>query len=426
MSESRPTDSVRQPNRPPRSGEGAAGAGDGAPPAGQAAPASPASPAGQTGQAGQAPPQTGGGDEGDLSQLRAEIDAIDREILASLNRRAERVCAIGEIKRRSGGSVYRAARERDLVAALCEENTGPFPSGALPAVFREIISSTYALEEPLRIAYLGPAGTFSHLAARRAFGSQAAYEPAVTMKDVIAAVERGVCQHGVLPVENTSEGPVTQTLDALLETRLPICGERLLRISQNLLAQCSSLAEVERVASHPQPLAQCRAWLDRNLPEAPRLETASTAAAAEMARREPGTAAIGAEILAEEGPLEILAADIEDNRDNTTRFLLIGGEPPPVSGADLTTIAYTVRKGESGALFRLLEPFAASGVNLTAIHARPLRGAPWEYVFFIDLEGHQSETRVQQACAEAGKLANSWRVLGSFPRAGKQREVFAR
>lgn len=407
MSESRPTDSA-----PPRSGrEQAAGEGRDAAPA---KPAKPAAPARQ------------GGDEGDLSQLRTEIDAIDREILASLNRRAERVCAIGEIKRRSGGSVYRAARERDLVAALCEENPGPFPSGALPAVFREIISSTYALEEPLRIAYLGPAGTFSHLAARRAFGSQAAYEPAVTMKDVIAAVERGVCQHGVLPVENTSEGPVTQTLDALLETRLPICGERLLRISQNLLAQCDSLAELKCVASHPQPLAQCRAWLDRNLPELPRLETASTAAAAEMARQDPGTAAIGSEILVEQGPLEILAADIEDNRDNTTRFLLIGGEPPPASGADLTTIAYTVRKGEPGALFRLLEPFAQEGVNLTAIHARPLRGAPWEYVFFIDLEGHQSEARVQKACAEAGRLANSWRVLGSFPRAGKQREVFAR
>ncbi len=363
--------------------------------------------------------QPGATSEPALGALRRKIDAIDRELLTLLNRRAGQVREVGAIKRAAGDGVYRTARERDLIAALVHENRGPFPSSALPAVFREIISATYSLEGPLRVAYLGPPGTFSHLAARQAFGSQASYQPVASFEDVIEAVERGETQHGILPVENTSEGPVTQTLDALLGARLTICGERMLRISLQLFSQTAELAAVKVVASHPQPLAQCRAWLDRNLPDAARFETTSTAAAAERARSDPTVAAIGSEILAEQGGLQLLASEIEDNRDNTTRFLLLGGEAPPPSGADLTTVAYTVRKGEAGALLRLLEPFAEGGVNLTAIHARPLRGVPWEYVFFIDIEGHFQSEPVRLACEAAAQRANSCRVLGSFPRAGK-------
>jgi chorismate mutase/prephenate dehydratase len=355
-------------------------------------------------------------DEG-LARLRSAIDAVDRSILSELNKRAELVKQVGELKREGRATVYRAARERDLVDALARANVGAFPTSGLRAVFREIISATRSLEARLRIAYLGPEGTFSHAAARAAFGEQADYVPVATIGDVITAVERQEADHGVVPVENSTDGVVTQTLDSLIETRLALCGETVLRISHCLLSQSGRLDDVKRVASHPQPLAQCRHWLDRHLPGVTRFETPSTAAAAALATKEPGTAAIASALAGELAGLATVAASIEDRRDNTTRFLVLGGDAPAPSGNDLTSLAYTVRKSESGALHRLLAPFAAHGVNLTSIQARPLKGTPWEYVFFIDLEGHHSEPRVQAACADAAKVATSWRVLGSFPRA---------
>jgi chorismate mutase/prephenate dehydratase len=360
-------------------------------------------------------------DAAELTRLRERIDAVDREILAALNRRAELVEAVGRLKAGRRELVYRAGRERDLVDALVRENTGPFPSAALPAVYREIISAMRSLEARLRVAYLGPAGTSSHVAAREAFGAQVELVPASTLGDVIGAVERGQADHALLPIENTSEGVVTQALDALLACEVPLAGERWLRISYQLISQSGRREDVRRVASHPQALAQCRGWLDRNLPGIERLETSSTAAAAELAVQDAGTAAIVNPFLAEESGLACVASAIEDRRDNTTRFLVLGGAAPPPSGNDLTMLAYTVRKAESGALHRLLEPFSRHGVNLTSIQARPLKGAPWEYVFFLDLEGHQSEPRLREAVEAAGRVANSYRVLGSFPRAREAR-----
>jgi chorismate mutase/prephenate dehydratase len=360
-------------------------------------------------------------DAAELTRLRERIDAVDREILAALNRRAELVEAVGRLKAGRRELVYRAGRERDLVDALVRENTGPFPSAALPAVYREIISAMRSLEARLRVAYLGPAGTSSHVAAREAFGAQVELVPASTLGDVIGAVERGQADHALLPIENTSEGVVTQALDALLACEVPLAGERWLRISYQLISQSGRREDVRRVASHPQALAQCRGWLDRNLPGIERLETSSTAAAAELAVQDAGTAAIVNPFLAEESGLAFVASAIEDRRDNTTRFLVLGGAAPPPSGNDLTMLAYTVRKAESGALHRLLEPFSRHGVNLTSIQARPLKGAPWEYVFFLDLEGHQSEPRLREAVEAAGRVANSYRVLGSFPRAREAR-----
>jgi chorismate mutase/prephenate dehydratase len=356
-----------------------------------------------------------------LLALRVAIDRVDREILARLNERARLVEQVGERKRVTGAPIYQAARERELVAALEAENPGPFPTSGIRPVFLEIISAGRSLEATVRVAYLGPEGTFSHLAARETFGSHAVFLPQATIADVFAAIERRQADHGVVPVENTTEGVVTQTLDTLAESELPICGETVLPISLCLLSQSGRLEDVRRVASHPQALAQCRGWLDKNLPGAERVEASSTAAAADLAAREAGTAAIVNPFLAEECGLATVATAIEDRRDNTTRFLVLGGSPPPPSGNDLTMLAYTVRKAESGALFRLLEPFARHGVNLTSIQARPLKGAPWEYVFFLDLEGHRSEPRVRQAFEAAGALANSFRVLGSFPRAREAR-----
>ena len=328
---------------------------------------------------------------------------------------------VGELKRSTRSSVYRAARERDLVESLVEANPGPFPGAALGPVFREIISATRSLELRLRIAFLGPAGTFSHLAARETFGTLSDGVPVATISDVFATVERGDADHGLVPVENTTEGVVTQTLDALLDSNLGICGETLLRISHQLMSRTGNLEDVRQVASHPQPLAQCRTWLDRHVPAATRVQMPSTAAAAALARDDEEVAAIGSALVGELVDLRTIAPAIEDRRDNTTRFLVLGGDDPPPSGNDLTSIAYTVRKGESGALHRLLEPFASHAVNLTSIQARPLKGTPWEYVFFIDLEGHRSEERVSAAIEAAARVANSHRVLGSFPRTSRGR-----
>jgi chorismate mutase/prephenate dehydratase len=352
-----------------------------------------------------------------IDRLREAIDVVDRTLLEKLNERARLVQEIGKCKRSSHAPVYDAARERDLVASLAAANPGPFPNSALPHVFREIISATRSLEARLRVAFLGPEGTFSHLAARRIFGALGDCIAVSTISDVFAVVERGEADHGIIPVENTTEGVVTQTLDTLIESDLPICGESLLRISLQLMSRSGRLEEVKRVASYPQPLAQCRAWLDRHLPGVERVQMPSTAAAARLASEQPDVAAVGSSLGAELEGLLTIADSIEDRSDNTTRFVVLGGEPPPPSGNDLTCAAFTVRKSEAGALHRLLEPFARHQVSLTSIQARPLKGARWEYVFFIDLEGHQSEPRVQQALDEAARCANFCRILGSFPRA---------
>lgn len=359
----------------------------------------------------------------ELARLRAAIDAVDEAILEQLHRRAALVKEVGALKRQARTAVYRSARERDLVAGLEARCEGPFPRAGVAPVFREIISATRSLEAALRVAYLGPEGTFSHLAAREAFGQTASFLPVRSIPEVFAAVERGHADHGLVPVENTTEGVVTATLDALLESPVPVCGERLLRISHHLLSRAPELDAVARVASHPQPLAQCRSWLDRHLPHAERVETPSTAAAASLAVGDPAVAAIGSELVGELCELPVLARAIEDRRDNTTRFLVVGGDVPAPSASDLTSVAFTVRKGQAGALHQLLAPFAEHGVNLTSIQARPLKGTPWEYVFFLDLEGHVGEPRVQAALEAAGRVANSTRVLGSFPRAHPVRRV---
>jgi len=362
----------------------------------------------------------------ELEELRTAIDAVDRSILDTLNQRARLVARVGEIKRASGAPVYTAARERDLVEALRRANPGPFPSEALEPVFREIVSGTRSLEGRTRVAYLGPAGTFSHLAVRDKLGATAEACAVASIGEVFAAVERGQAELGVVPVENTTEGVVTETLDVLSRSSTPICGEVLVRISLHLVSRAARLADVRRVASHPQPLAQARGWLDRHLPGVERVETASTAAAAELALREDGVAAVGSALLAETPGLRVLAPSIEDRSDNTTRFLVIGGEPPAPSGDDLTLLLYTAGKDQPGALHRLLEPFARYRVNLTSIQSRPMPGRSWEYLFYLELEGHREDESVAKAMAEAEHAAQSCRVLGSFPRGAAQHARGAR
>jgi chorismate mutase/prephenate dehydratase len=358
----------------------------------------------------------------ELARLRERIDAIDAAILAKLNERAEAVLEVGRLKGSAGLAVYEPAREQAIVGRLVATNPGPFPDRGIRPVFREIVSATRSLEEVLRVAYLGPQGTFSHLAALRHFGQLSECVPCATIRDVFSAVARGEAAVGIVPIENTSEGIVTPTYDCLAATELTLCGEVQLRISHHLLSRSGERGRVRRIASHPQPLAQCRRWLDRELPGAERVEVASTALAARLAAEDDAVAAIASAIAAEEYGLRTIEAAIEDRRDNTTRFLVIGRDAPSPGGNDLTSAVFTLRRDESGALWRLLEPFARCGVNLTSIQIRPIEGKPWEYHFFLDAEGHAGEPRVREALQAAAAVSNSARVLGSFPRAAGRDE----
>ncbi len=361
----------------------------------------------------------------DLAALRERVDAIDRTILDELNARAALVQAIGKLKAATGSAVYEAARERQIVEQLTARNPGPFPSEGIAPVFREIISATRSLERVLRVGYFGPEGTFTHLAARRQFGQLAELASLGSIAEVFSAVERRQLDLGVVPVENTTEGVVTQTFDALAEHDVSICGEVVLRISQQLLSRSGRLEDVRQVVSHPQPLAQCRLWLDRHLTGIERVEAASTAVAARLAAEDGSLAAIGSSIAAEVYGLRTIEASIEDRRDNTTRFVVIGQLAPPASGNDLTSVLFTIRKDEAGALHRLLAPFADQGLNLTSIQLRPIKGKPWEYLFFLDVEGHRSDLRLVQALESATRVAHTQRILGSFPRAETPRALRA-
>jgi len=355
--------------------------------------------------------------DAELARLRAEIDRVDRALLEQLNARARLVQEVGQLKQRAGRPVYSAARERDLLAALRAANPGPLADDVVETIFRTIVSATRQLERRLRVAYLGPEGTFAHEAARRAFGPFVDLVPVSPIAAIFTAVERGEADHGVAPVENTTQGVVTETLDTLVTSEVALCGELLLRVSYQLLSRSGRLEDVRRVASHPQGLAQCRNWLERHLPGVERIETSSTAAAARLAAEDDAVAAVASAVAGESCGLVPVARAIEDRHDNTTRFLVLGREPVARSGVDLTSVVFTVRKAEPGALHRLLEPFARHGVNLTSIQSRPMPGKPFEYLFFLDLEGHRDDAPVRAALDEAAACAHSHRVLGSFPRA---------
>ncbi len=365
-------------------------------------------------------PQRDSPGSAELARLREEIDAIDQRILATLNERARRVCEVGELKARFGLPVYSAARERDLVRHLEASNSGPFPDAAIADVFTEIISATRSLERRLRVAYLGPPGTFGHQAARNHFGASVDFVPVSNHGEVFRAVERGEVDRGVVPVENTTHGIVTETFDALAETQVAIGAETLLPVTHHLLSQSGELDRVKCVVSHPQALGQCRRWLADHLHDVAQRACASTALAAQSAAEDESLAAVGSAVAGEIYGLLPIATGIEDQAGNQTRFLVIGGEPPPPSGDDLTLAIYATR-AQSGSLYRLLEPFAKAGVNLSAIQSRPMPGRAWEYLFYLDIDGHPGDPKVAGVLAESGRIAQWFRVLGAFPRAARTR-----
>jgi chorismate mutase/prephenate dehydratase len=353
-----------------------------------------------------------------LEDLRNRIDALDEQIQRLINERADCARQVAEVKTEQGGNgdFYRPEREAEVLRRVSARNAGPLPAEEMLRLFREIMSACLALESPLTIAYLGPEGTFTQAAALKHFGHSVKTLALDGIDAVFREVEAGTAAYGVVPVENSSEGVITHTLDMFQRSPLGICGEVELRIHHHLLAMNADCSKFTRVLAHQQALAQCRGWLDTNLPHAERVAVSSNAEAARLVRERANDAAIAGETAAELYGLATIARNIEDQPDNTTRFLVIGNQNVPPSGVDKTSILVSVQN-QPGALFDLLQPIAQNGISMTRIESRPSRQGIWQYVFYIDMEGHRSDASVAAALAELRKKAFIVRVLGSYPRA---------
>ena len=352
-----------------------------------------------------------------LDALRRKIDDIDHALLRLFNDRARLAQEVGELKKQAGDAVlYRPEREAQILARRQAENTGPLPNAAIAQLYRELMSACMALESPLRIAYLGPEGTFSQAAALKAFGSSASTLPHTTIDDVFRTVEAQQADYAVVPVENSTEGAVGRTLDLMLTTPLSACGEVQIEVHQNLMTRAPSFADIVRVYSHSQSLAQCNGWLNANLSRAERVPVASNAEAAKRAASDPQSGAIAGEIAARIYDVPILARHIEDDPNNRTRFLVIGAQSVPPSGRDQTSLVMSA-PNRPGAVHALLAPFAKHGVSMTRLESRPSRMGRWEYYFFVDLQGHEKDAAVAAALAELRELAPFVKLLGSYPAA---------
>ncbi len=351
-------------------------------------------------------------EDSELKRQRAAIDALDDEILARLSARAAHALAIGKLKR--GTLAYRPEREAQVLARVAAANPGPLSGEAVTGVFRQIMSACLALEQKVTIAYLGPAGTFSHAAVAQHFGQFVEAVPCATIDEVFRAAESGQTDFAVVPVENSTEGAIGRTLDLISQTPLAICGEARLRIRQNLLSNAASLGAVTKVYSHAQSLGQCVQWLAKHLPGVPRVAVASNADAARLAGTEPGAAAIAGENAAAIYNVAVLAPHVEDEPNNTTRFWVLGRQEVPRSGRDQTSVVVAC-PNRPGALVAVLGPFAKHGVSMCRLESRPSRAGIWEYLFFIDLEGHRRDVPVARALEEIATIAPMVKLLGSYP-----------
>ncbi|MGH8751014.1 MAG: prephenate dehydratase [Burkholderiales bacterium] len=349
----------------------------------------------------------------ELKKLRANIDTLDQQILELVNRRAAHARSIGRLK---NGAVYRPEREAQILRRIKQINGGPLPDEVVARLFREIMSACLALEKPLAVTYLGPPGTFSEAAAIKHFGHAAKRNACVSVDEVLRKVEAGEVDYAVAPVENSTEGAVGRTLDLMLNTPLKICGEVVLRVHQNLLRKTKGLKNVKRVYSHTQSFAQCHEWLNHNLPNVPRVNVASNAEAARLAAKDAGSVALAGEIAAERYGLKILARNIEDEPNNTTRFWILGAHDAEPSGKDKTSLVMST-KNVPGAVHELLTPLAHHGVSMSKLESRPARTGLWEYMFFVDVEGHQQDPNVAKAIAGLGEKAAFLKILGSYPAA---------
>lgn len=362
-------------------------------------------------------PQAGEAHFEEIRALREQIDALDHQLLELVNRRAGLARRIGALK--GGTPVYRPEREAQILRRASERNPGPLPTERVTGIFREVISACRGMEQQIRAGFLGPQGTFSEQAVRKHFGGAVDAIPLASFDEVFRRAESGDADYAVVPVENSTEGAVGRTLDLLVATPLRICAEVELRVQQNLMSRHANMSEVKRIYSHAQSLAQCHAWLNQNLPAAERLPVVSNAEAARLAAGESGSAAIAGQIASERFALPILARGIEDDPNNTTRFLVLGNVATSPSGRDRTSLVMSA-ENRPGAVHALLSPLAANQVSMSRIESRPTRGARsglWEYLFFIDVEGHCEDARVASALAELARKAPFLKILGSYPMA---------
>lgn len=346
---------------------------------------------------------------------RDRIDEIDAQVVKLLNERARQVVEIGKLKRAGAGPIYAPDREQRVLQKLREHNQGPLPDACLEAIWRELMSGSFALERPLRIGYLGPAGSFSHLAATRKFGSSVEYDKLADIAMIFDAIDRKHIDYGLVPVENSSEGFVAATLDGLMRTTSRICAEVQIAVHHNLLANCDA-PEIQKIYSHPQALGQCRNYLNAQFPNVDRVATSSTAKAAEHAANEPHSAAIASTLAGQLFNVKVQFENIEDNPNNTTRFYVLAHQDTQPTSDDKTALMFTTAH-KAGALVEVLNVFQRYDINLTHIDKRPSQTVNWEYTFFIDLFGHQKDEAVRDAIHEAKEHCKTLKVLGSFPRA---------
>lgn len=353
-----------------------------------------------------------------LESIRQQIDDTDREVQRLLNKRTELAQEVAKVKIANGevSDFYRPEREASVLRQVIERNEGPLDAKEMARLFREIMSACLAAEKPLLVAYLGPEGSFTQAATLKQFGGSIELKPMSTIMDVFHAVETDKASYGVVPVENSTEGMVSHTLDRFIDTPLKITGEVSIRIHHYLLSKHSDLAEIDKIYAHPQAFSQCRQWLAANLPNSELIPVSSNSEAAKKVATEPNAAAIAANRAAEIYDLQTLACNIEDEADNTTRFLVIGRQDVGPSGDDKTALLVST-KNKPGALYSLLQPLAENGITMSRIESRPARTGVWEYVFFIDIEGHRTEDEVASALAKLEHESSMCRVLGSYPKA---------
>ena len=348
-----------------------------------------------------------------LPEHRSAIDRLDAKIIRLLNERTRHVLAIGEIKVKAGEPIYAPHRERAVLERICEINRGPITNKSLRAIYREIMSSALSLEKSMTIAYLGPEATYTHQAAIRRFGSSLLYAAQKTIADVFTEVSKRRADYGVVPVENSTEGVVTHTLDMFVESDLKIVAQIVMPVQHCLVAR-TERSRVLKLYSHPQALAQCRGWVQKNLPQVEVIETSSTTRAAEMAAAQKNSAAIASALAMEKYNLRLIQADVQDNSNNATRFLVLGHGCPPPTGQDRTSLMFSIAH-QVGALHRALAAFRKNKLNMTKIESRPSKRKAWEYFFFVDCDGHHSDRPVKKAIHELEKECNFVKVLGSYP-----------
>lgn len=348
-----------------------------------------------------------------LKNLRRQIDALDKKLVQLLSSRAAITRDIAKLKIKTGKSIYSPDREQEVLRKIAGLNKGPLPAEALASIYREIMSGSLALEKSLKIAYMGPEASFSHLAALRRFGSQVQFVACDSITEVFLEVERGSADYGVAPIENSVEGAVSHTLDMFMDSDLKICAQVILDVSHNLLAKCP-MDKIKRIYSNPQVFGQCRIWLQENLPRCECVEVSSTTRAAQIAGKEKYGACIASLLAAKVYKLKILAKDIEDSPHNITRFLVIGKTDVPQTGSDRTSIMFSI-KDKIGALHEMLLPFKKYRINLTKIESRPSKKRAWDYYFFVDLQGHKDDAPVERAIRELEEKCKFLKILGSYP-----------